>query len=324
MEAVRSLWNESGQRDKAALVFRSISLLFLLALACPCSARPDSPVRAKWGNAFYVDLAVGDRFKYLDRQVELLSTRANYCTIRVGEVTSELIVARRSLPEVVNGVRVFVAMNRNAARITPAHAMHEYGLMRNDALICLSDPALPLLDPERYIFPISCRDGYEWSMAEGSHMFAYLGWAAHKKDYRSHEGIDLNMHEARGKQIHPLVAVEDGEIVMAVGPEATGDENEGCIIIRSKSQPMIYYVYKHVHDRSMMVKHGQSVKAGEVLGYIWGDWKWGHLHFAVVCREKPPKYGQRYHNLLNCFGQLYELWYGNKKSVITDQNTAGL
>jgi hypothetical protein len=98
---------------------------------------------------------------------------------------------------------------------------------------------------------------------------------------------------------------------MAVGAETTGDDNEGCIIIRSKSQPKIYYIYKHMYDRSMLVKPGQSVEAGEILGYIWGDWKWSHLHIALVCPEKPIEYGQRYHNLLNCFCQLYELWHGD-------------
>ena len=290
---------------------RNVTWLLLSALVCAQAVPAESGVVARWGNAEYVDLAVGESFVFQDRRVILVSTQANYCKVAVDDVVKELIVARRSLPKVVNGVRIFVALNRAVAELTPKNTGHEHGLMRKDALLCLSDTALPLLDPGQYTFPVSRQDGYRWSMEEGSHMFAYLGWAAHKKGYRSHEGIDLNMHEARGKRIHPLVAVEDGEIVMAVGPEATGDENEGCIIIRSKSQPKIYYVYKHMHDRSMMVKHGQSVEAGEVLGYIWGDWKWGHLHFAVVCREKSAEYEQRYHNLLNCFGQLFELWHGD-------------
>ena len=146
-------------------------VLTMLPLACARASHADDGVVAKWGNAVYVDLAVGDDADFLGKQVKLVSMQANYCTVQVNGMTKELIVARRSLPEIINGVRVFVAMNRSVARITPDCATHEYGLMRKDALLCLSDPALPLLNPERYTFPISGRDGYTWSMDEGSHMF---------------------------------------------------------------------------------------------------------------------------------------------------------
>jgi len=277
-------------------------VLTMLTVACTSAAHADGATVARWGSAIYVDLAVGDSITFLGRQVKLISTHASHCTVRVDD---------RSLPEVVNGVRIFVAMNRSVAQITPNSATGEYGLMRGDALLCLSDPTRPLLEPERYTFPISGRDGYRWSMEEGSHMFAYLGWAAFKSNYRSHEGVDLNMHEARGKRIHPLVAMEAGTVVLAAGTDVTNAKNEGCIIIRSKSQQDIYYVYKHVHDKSIEVKNGQRVIKGQTVGYIWGDWKWGHLHFAVVRREEHPGYPDRYDNLLNCFPHLYELWHGD-------------
>ena len=292
----------------------SFGVLTMLTLTCTSAAHADGAVAAGWGNSIYVDLAVGDSVTFLGRQVRLVSTQASHCTVRVDSVSKELIVARRSLPDVINGVRVFVAMNRSVAQITPDSIAGEYGLMQKDVLLCLSNPARPLLEPERYAFPISRRDGYHWSMEEGSHMFAYLGWAAYMSKYRSHEGIDLNMHDARGKQIHPLVAIETGTVVLAAGPEVTGAKNEGCIIIRSKSQQDIYYVYKHVHEKSMRVKNGQRVIKGQIVGYIWGDGKWGHLHFAAVRREEQPGYRDRYDNLLNCFPQLYELWHGDLHS----------
>ncbi len=116
---------------------------------------------------------------------------------------------------------------------------------------------------------------------------------------------------AVGKQLHPLAAIEAGTVVMAAGPDVTGSKNEGCIIIRSESQQDIYYIYKHVYDRFMSVKNGQHVVKGQTVGYIWGDGKWGHLHFAVVRREERPGYRDRYDNLLNCFPHLYELWHGD-------------
>jgi hypothetical protein len=72
------------------------------------------------------------------------------------EVNGELIklqMARRVLPTICNGVRVYLCDTRAMADYTGArHKTFRNGLTK-DAMICLSDPAKPLLDPERICVP---------------------------------------------------------------------------------------------------------------------------------------------------------------------------
>lgn len=267
------------------------------------SGAPRTPLA--WGNALYVDLAVGQSHSFLGRTVTLLSITANYARVAVDGEQRELIVARRALPEVVNGVRIFIADNRHVADATTDVAFPDvHGLLTRDALLVLSDPAKPLLDRARYTFPIDRSDGYRWTMEEDSHMFAYLG------ERRSHEGIDLNMHEARGRQLHALVAIESGTIRWIETSETA--PNEACILLQSESQPGIYYVYQHLNENQLLVSPGQKVSKGQKLGYVWGDGAWGHLHFAVPAfGPAPAAFSQRYQHLLNTFPALYELWHGD-------------
>ena len=71
---------------------RNVTWLLLPALACAQSVPADSGVVARWGNAEYVDLAVGESFVFKDRKVKLVSTQANYCKIAVNDVVKELIL----------------------------------------------------------------------------------------------------------------------------------------------------------------------------------------------------------------------------------------
>src|SRR5690606_24800835 len=115
-------------------------------------------------------------------------------------------------------------------------------------------------DPEHYVFPISRRDAYQWHMEESSQMFAYYGHASYMrgdayaapggKYYRSHEGIDFDLHDARGLEKHPLVSMASGRVCLA---EETNDD-EVCLIIQSKLEPDIYYVYQHVNRRFCFVR----------------------------------------------------------------------
>lgn len=271
-----------------------------------------------WGNATYINLSVNESYVYSGKKITLVSMENNYCTIKVGDTGKRLVVARRTLPDVMEGIRVFVADNKNVKELTSDSEYH--GLLTKDAFICLSDAARPLLDPERYCFPISRRDGYDWHMEESSHMFAYYGHASYFKSpyhlskgdkfYRSHEGIDFDLHDARGIEKHPLVAVEAGTVRMVL----QANQDEMCIIIESASDANIYYIYKHIYVKYYYVQEGQKVQKGDILAYIWGDGVWGHLHFAVVYQKAIPSYDLRYFDLLNCFPQAYELWYGDLSS----------
>ncbi len=263
----------------------------------------------RWGNAFYFNLNIGESITFEGKEVKLLQLKNQYNQLQIEKDTVWLNVSRRTLPEVVNEIRVFVADNKNVKGLTTDEKNH--GLLTKDALICLSDYKKPLLPPEQYVFPISFNDGYLWRAGEDSYMFSYLGpadWIG-KGYYRSHEGIDLDMHDARGKEKHWLVAIENSTVVWVEDKGLDEAGKEACILLESDSQPGIYYVYKHLYNKNVVVRRGQKLARGEPVGTIWGDQIWGHLHFAVVKSDSVPGYNKRYFNLVNFFPQLYELYF---------------
>ncbi|MHB8897555.1 MAG: M23 family metallopeptidase [Thermoguttaceae bacterium] len=254
-----------------------------------------------WGNAVYVNLQVGQSFQYQNTAIKLDSLTNNTATVSLNGQTRTLVVARQSLPEVVAGVRIFLADTRPVAELTTDEKFPlVHGALTGDALLCLSDAGRPLLDPERFTFPISRDDGFRWSMAENSHMFAYL------RPARSHEGIDIDLTDARGNEIHALVAIEDGTVRWI----HDGSPPETCLLLESASQPGLYYIYQHLNREKVLVQPGQKVHRGDKLAFIWGDGRWGHLHFSVVGGGGEPRYAERYRYLLNGFPQLVELWCG--------------
>ena len=123
-----------------------IPMMIAPILIHACSVHADSEVKSLWGDALYVDMSVGDSFSYLEKGVTLLGIKGNYCTIDVNGQSKQLIVARRALPEVINGIRVFSADNQNVKQLTNDNQNH--GLLTRDALLCLSDPDKPLLNPD--------------------------------------------------------------------------------------------------------------------------------------------------------------------------------
>ena len=277
------------------------AIVLSMLLVCGVNALDLGQARA-WGNATYCPMSVGETIDYLGRKVTLVSLNHNYCTIRVGQEERELIVARRNLPVVMGGVRVFVSDSSNVANITKDSRPHVHSaLAGKDAVLCLSDPAKPLLDPEHFSFPISRRDGWEWPNESNSHMFAYLG------PTRSHEGIDFDIHEGRGREVHAILALEDG-IVRQLTSDGGNYEREARVLIESASHPGVYYRYSHVNDDTLRIQEGQRVTKGQMLGYIWGDNYWGHLHLAVTGWGDDASGLQ---GLMNVFPQIYELYYGS-------------
>jgi hypothetical protein len=130
-------------------------------------------------------------------------------------------------------------------------------------------------------------------------MHAYLGAT------RSHEGLDMDMHDML--ELHPLVAVEDAVV------RVVRDQRNGCIILESRRQPGVYYIYQHANGSPgrCFVAAGQRVARGERLAYAWGDGRWGHLHFAMRLSDTEPPYAQRFNSIVNAFPQCYELWHGD-------------
>lgn len=257
----------------------------------------------RWGNTLYANFTAGETRRFHNHQVTLLSVAHDQCVARVDDQTAELRMARRAVPTNVRGVRIFVADTRVVASLTDdtfTKSRHIHGLLQGDALLGLCPADQPLLDPDRYTFPIDRSEGFEWTMEEDSHMFAYLG------PHRSHEGIDFDLHDARGVARHALVAIEDATVVV------TDPRRDGGLILQSTADPLVHYIYRHLDggDR-FLVRQGQRVQKGQKLGYIWGDWRWGHLHFAVRLSKQTPTMDTRYDDLLNCFPQCYELWHGD-------------
>ena len=271
------------------------------------TARPVEGTRRvwTWGNAQFVSMAVGDSFEHRGRAVTLEAVEGDRGRVRCGGERAELRLARRGLPSVVGGVRVYLADTRPAARLATDEAFPDLrAATSRDAMLCLSDPDEPLLDPDRFVFPVSREDGLAWSMEENSHQFAYL------RPGRSHEGVDMDLHGARGKERHPIVAIEDGRVVW-VEPH---DGEQAGVLIESASTPGLYYVHNHMNVERTFARPGDRVLRGARLGYIWGDNAWGHLHFSVVVPASEPEYSSRSNTALNVFPALYELWHGSLES----------
>lgn len=303
--------------EKLTYSFKKKTQIFILFFSIFFNTNAQKAIH--FGNSVYVNLCVGQTFNYHGNRIVLKEINGNKTRVEVNDKLKELKISRRELPTVVDSVRLFVADQKNIKSLTTDNQVH--GLLKGDALLCLSSPESPLLDADNYVFPISKKDNYQWSMTEDSHMYAYLGlskWVS-PDYYRSHEGIDLNMHDARGRYIHPLVAIENSTVVLVADSTVTKSK-DGCIILKSELNKNIYYVYKHTNPKTHKVKAGQYVKKGEELSFIWGDQAWGHLHFAVVYRERVPEYIDRYYSLINFFPQLYELYNGTleyEKKIFT-------
>ena len=296
---------------------KKLVLIWIFLLGFYNSAKTqqtDSP-DFSWGNAHYFNLNLGESVVFQDTEVTLLQLKNHFNQLKIGNDTAWLKVSRRTVPESFRSLRIFVADNRNVKNLTTDSTVH--GLLKKDALICLSNYREPLLDERKYIFPVSFNDGYLWSASEDRHMFSYLGLAEWKEDgyYRSHEGIDFDMHDARGKEKHWLVAMENSRVVWI---EDDAQENQACMLLESESQPGIYYVYDHLYDKNIVVREGEKLVRGEPLGTVWGDQIWGHLQLAVVKSDTVPSYKNRYYNCISFFPQIYELYFSKSYNYFRD------
>ena len=267
----------------------------------------------QWGGSSFLNFRVGESVEVGGHTIALTDVRRQWCALEVDGRACELEVSRLALPREVEGLRLFIADNRPVASLTDDAPLHQ--ALAGDALLCVSDASRPLLDPERFIFPVSRRDGFQWRQLEDSHMFAYLGprWDD-KTRLRSHEGVDLDLHDARGIEKHPIVAVEDARVAWVQDyreGEDNPDHREACVCLQSEREPQIWYIYTHLYNRTVTVRAGDRVTRGQVLGTIWGDGLWGHLHFSVVHRSEAPPFPDRYRCALNCWPGLYELWNGS-------------
>jgi hypothetical protein len=149
-----------------------------------------------WGNGYYYNLDVGDSIHFNNQPVRLLQIENHFNQLAIGEDTIWLKVSRRTPAKTSDGIRLFVADNKNVKALAANKETH--GLLKKDALICLSNFTEPLLDFNQYIFPVSYNDGFLWSTEEDSYMFS-LQKVQEKNGnpgYRSYQGMSFDLHDA--------------------------------------------------------------------------------------------------------------------------------
>jgi hypothetical protein len=278
----------------------------LFAILFQVNAQPADSADFSWGNGFYFNLNVGESITFNQSEVKLLKTENHYNQLKVGEDTIWLKVARRSVPEELNDVRVFVADNKRVKALSAGSEVH--GLLTKDALVCLSDARFLLLDPVQYAFPVSFNDGFMWSAEEDSYPFSFYKTDQAQNSYISYPGIGFNLHDARGRKKHWLVAVENSRVIW-VENRGEGDGNQACVLLESESQPGIYYVYNRLFTKNVAVKKGQKLFRGDAIGTAWGDESWGHLQFVVIHSKSEPTFEECFNNSVNVFPHLFGLYF---------------
>lgn len=256
-----------------------------------------------WGNASYFDMAIGEQVIYKGTAVRLTDIEGRCNQIVVGVDTIWLEVAQRSLPGTIDGLNIFVADNRNLKQLAPDSGVH--GLLNKDALVCITEIGTPLIDLDQAVFPVAFNDGFIWSGEEENYFFSYVKSTGDDL-FTNYPGIGIDLSDARGREKHWIVAIEDCSVVWV---EEGDSENSACVLLKSEQHEGIYFVYDLLYQKNIEVRKGQTLQRGEIIGTAWGDENWGHLQLALVYSEREPEYKTRYHNCFNFFPQLYYLYY---------------
>lgn len=284
-------------------------ILYFLGIVFNGKSQTTNHPDFKWGNASYFNIKVGDSIYYNNTFVKLLALENHYNKLQIGPDIFWMKVSKHSLPQTIGGVQIFVADNKNVKALTNDNEIH--GLLKKDALICLLEFNKPWLNPNQFVYPVSFSDGFLWNTEEDSHMFSYMGFQNKdgNKYYRSHEGIDIDLHDARFLEKHWIVAIENSTVIWVEDKNIGDQGKEADVLLESESTPGIYYVYSHLYNKNLEVKKGQKLNRGELIGTIWGDSIWGHLQLDVVKSDTTPTYQNKYFNSVNFFPQLFELYH---------------
>ena len=261
-----------------------------------------------WGNASFFDLTIGESFLFGNREIQLLEIENNFNKIRVGTDTVWIKTSRRNLPITVGEIMVYVADNKNAKSLASNSEVH--GLMQKDALIAVSFFNKPLLDFDKYVFPVNFSDGFLWNFDTDRYLFSWL-WKDERQGenfYRSHEGIAFDMSDVMDTKNHWLAAIESSQVVW-INSRVDGKTQVSCVLLESVSQPGIYYIYDNLNPKSLEIRTGQKLIQGEIIGIASNEENNGFFQFAVVKSDTIPSYSNRYDNIVNFFPQLFQLYY---------------
>ncbi len=269
--------------------------------------KPATPENFQWGNGYYYDLAIGEQIPFQNVEVELLQVSNHYNQVRIGEDTVWLKVARRSMPEVMQGIRVFVADNRTLKGMADNPMAH--ALLTKDALICLSDARAFLLDTEYYRFPVSFNDGFTWHMEEENSFFSSApGVFETDSGVGLFAGVILNLQDAPEGQRHWMVAIENCRVVWIEKISLSIQRVGTAMLLQSERSPEIYYLYAGLDPSSLQARRGERMKAGDLLGRADRESDWERIGFSIIHSREEPAPENFNNRLVNGFPQLAELF----------------
>lgn len=282
-------------------------LIILVVCFSPVKAQLDDPADFQWGNGFYYNLNAGESIIFRNTEVTLLKTENHYNQIKVGADTLWLKVARRSVPLEAGGIRIFVADNVNVKALTTDSLVH--GLLTGDALVCLSNALLPLLEAGSYVFPVSFNEGFLWSAEEENYMFALYNRdeTGKTQNYSTFGGMEIDLRADR----HWLVAPENSRVVWIENEEPVHEGSAVSVLLESESQPGIYYCYSGLGSRNLAVRKGQKTGKGDAIGTAGDETTRKHFRFTVMHANHPPSPGECTHYAVNGFPQLFCLYFGD-------------
>lgn len=258
-----------------------------------------------WGNVSFFNMDVGESFVFENREIQLLELENNFNKIRVDTDTLWIKTGRRSLPVTVGNIIIYVADNNNEK--LPAYLSEINRLLQKDALIAVTYFNKPLLDFNKYVFPVNFNNGFSWNFDIDMYLFSLLRQDDMQNEnlYWPHEGIVFNMSNAGSTESHWLTTIENSRVVWVVEEKM----NISCVLLESASQPGIYYVYDNLDSRNIEIKTGQKLIRGDIIGTASNEDNNSFFKFTVVKSDTVPSYENRYGNTVNCFPQLFQLYH---------------
>lgn len=282
---------------------RIVTTIILLILTVFSWAQENTTPDFKWGNCSYFNLAENQSVFFEGVELKLLTSDQLFSTIKIGDDTTRVKVARRSMPVAFGGIQLFVADNQFLKSLVENKSVH--GLLKADVLVGVKKMGSPWLNRKNFVFPVSFYDGFAWTQTEDRYMFSSI---QRGNNIESYEGIAVDLHDARGEEKHWLVALENSSVVW-VEEQKVGNIKTACVLLKSNQFDDVYYVYDRLYKKNLEVKAGQDIVKGQLVATAWGDDVWGHAQIAVVYSDSIPDYENRYENCVNFFPQLYGLYF---------------
>lgn len=259
-----------------------------------------------WGNTGYFNVNNEDTVHLSEVEISFLRSDGllNYLTINGDSLP--LKVARQNPAEVRHGISFFIADNQCLQQLPGGEKVHD--ILTGEALLAIAGNEMEMLDPEKFVFPVSFSSGFIWRYDQGLPFYHFHKCPeSHSKQT---EGLLIDCTPLRNGNEHRIIAMEDCRVVW-VHMSGIGAHRNACILLQSNSNQSIFYVYDRLSVKNLQVKRGQQVEAGEFISTPYA----GQLQLAVLYSDTIPAYEQRYRRSFNCFPQLFALYNYPKKYI---------